>query len=212
MNPLRLACFISGGGRTVLNIADEIDAGRLNARIELVISSRGDVPGVERCRARGFNTLVVRRKDFQSDDAMHDTISKQLVERNIDLVCLCGYLRVFRVDGPYTGRVMNIHPALLPGFGGQGMYGDAVHRAVLASGAKQSGCTVHFVDERYDMGPIILQRKVDVLPNDDEHTLAARVFEQECIAYPEAIRLFSEGRLKLEGDRVRISPDEFRQD
>jgi phosphoribosylglycinamide formyltransferase 1 len=204
MTLLRLACMISGGGRTVLNIADEIDAGRLNARIELVISSRGDVPGVERCRARGFNTLVIRRNDFPTEDDMHQAITRQLSERNIDLVCLCGYLRMFRVDDPFRGRVMNIHPALLPDFGGHGMYGDAVHRAVLASGAAVSGCTVHFVDERYDMGPVILQRKVPVLPNDDEHTLAARVFEQECIAYPEAIRLFGEGRVQLHGNHVHI--------
>ena len=205
MKRLRLACLISGGGRTLLNLADFIDAEKLNASIELVISSRTDVAGVERARARGFNTLVVRRKDFHTDDAMHDAISKQLRERNIDLVCLCGYLRMFRVDESFRGRVMNIHPALLPSWGGPGMYGDAVHRAVLGSGAKESGCTVHFVDERYDMGPIILQRKVPVLPGDDEHTLAARVFEQECIAYPEAIKLFGEGRLSLQGDRVVVA-------
>lgn len=207
MTPLRLACLISGGGRTVLNIADQIDAGKLNARIELVISSRGDVAGVERCRARGFNTLVIRRNDFPTEDDMHQAITRQLSERNIDLVCLCGYLRIFRVDDPFRGRVMNIHPALLPDFGGHGMYGDAVHRAVLTSGATISGCTVHIVDERYDMGPVILQHKVPVLPNDDEHTLAARVFEQECIAYPEAIRLFGQGRMKLHGNHVHITQE-----
>lgn len=201
---LRLACLISGGGRTMLNIADHINAGKLNASIELVISSRGDVAGVDHARARGFNTLVVRRKDFPSEDAMHDAISTQLRERHIDLVCLCGYLRLFRVDDQFRWRVMNIHPALLPLWGGQGMHGEAVHRAVLASGAKESGCTVHFVDERYDMGPVIVQRKTPVLPNDTVETLAARVFEQECIAYPEAIKLFGEGRLLVENGRVTV--------
>jgi phosphoribosylglycinamide formyltransferase 1 len=202
--PIRLACLISGGGRTLMNIADQIDAGNLNAKIDLVISSRGDVAGVAKSRTRGFNTLVVRRKDFPSDNDMHAATSKQLVERRIDLVCLCGYVRVLRVDEPFRGRVMNIHPALLPDFGGLGMYGERVHEAVLASGKKISGCTVHFVDEHYDMGPIILQRRVPVLPGDTPHTLAARVFEQECIAYPEAIRLFSEARLRVEEGKVVI--------
>ena len=201
---LRLACFISGGGRTLLNIADQIDAGALNARIELVMSSRGDVAGVARSRARGFNTLVIRRKDYPTDDDMHDAITRQLVERRIELVCLCGYLRHVRVDEPFRWRIMNIHPALLPDFGGPGMYGEHVHRAVLASGKKQSGCTVHFVNDQYDMGPIIVQRTVPILPGDDEHKLAARVFEQECIAYPEAIRLFAQGRLKVADGRVHV--------
>jgi phosphoribosylglycinamide formyltransferase-1 len=203
---LRLACLISGGGRTLMNIADRIDDGSLNASIELVISSRSDVPGVERSRARGFNTLVIRRKDFPTDDAMHDAISRQLLERSIDLVCLCGYLRTFRVDDPFRWRVMNIHPALLPEFGGKGMHGESVHKAVLAAGKTISGCTVHFVDEHYDNGPIILQRTCPVRPGDDANSLAARVFEQECIAYPEAIQLFGEGRLRVVDGRLIIDP------
>ncbi|MCI0365345.1 MAG: phosphoribosylglycinamide formyltransferase [Phycisphaerales bacterium] len=202
--PLRLACLVSGGGRTMMNIADQIDQGTLSASIELVIASRSSVPGVERAQSRGFKTLVVRQRDFQSSDAMHDEITKQLLEHRIDLVCLCGYLRPVRIDEPLRWRVMNIHPALLPEFGGKGMYGERVHRAVLAARRTKSGCTVHFVDEHYDMGPIILQRTVPVFPGDDKHTLAARVFEQECIAYPQAISLFGEGRLKLENGQVRI--------
>ena len=139
---------------------------------------------------------------------MHDAISKQLVERQIDLVCLSGYLRLIRIDEPFRWRVMNIHPALLPDFGGLGMHGDNVHRAVIMAGKKVSGCTVHFVDERYDMGPIILQRTVPVYPEDDEHTLAMRVFEQECIAYPQAISLFAQGRLRVENGTVTILPGE----
>ena len=204
--PLRIAAMISGGGRTLMNIADQIEAKRLQARIELVIASRGDVAGVEKSRSRGFNTLIIRRKDFPTDDAMHDAVTKQLTERRIQLVCLCGYLRMIRVDEPFRWRIMNIHPALLPEFGGKGMHGEHVHRAVLAAGKKTSGCTVHFVDERYDMGPIILQRTVPVLPDDDEHTLAARVFEQEMIAYPQAILLFAQSRLQVEDGRVVILP------
>ncbi len=204
--PLRLAAFISGGGRTLMNIADYIDRGELNASIELVIASRGDIPGVERAQARGLNTLVVARRDFASEEAMHDAITKQLLERSIQLVCLCGYLRKVRIDEPFQWRVMNIHPALLPEFGGKGMYGDRVHRAVLEAGRTISGCTVHFVDEHYDHGPIILQRTCPVLPTDTVETLAARVFQQECIAYPEAISLFAANRLRVVDDQVIILP------
>lgn len=203
---IRFACLISGGGRTLMNIADQIDAGKLDASIELVISSRGDAAGVEKARARGFNTLIIRRADFATENAMHDAITKHLHEHRIDLVCLCGYLRKIRIDEPFHLRVMNIHPALLPEFGGQGMHGDTVHRAVLAAGKTTSGCTVHFVDEHYDHGPIILQRTVPVLAGDDEHSLAARVFEQECIAYPQAIALFAQNRLSVVNGRVAIRP------
>jgi phosphoribosylglycinamide formyltransferase-1 len=201
---LRLACLISGGGRTLLNIADRIDHGSLDATIELVIASRSNCAGVERSRSRALNTLVVARGDFADESAMHDAISKQINERQVDLICLCGYLRHFRVDASFRGRVMNIHPALLPEFGGKGMHGDAVHRAVLAAGKTVSGCTVHFVDDEYDHGPIILQRSCRVLPDDDEQSLAARVFEQECVAYPEAIAMFGEGRLRVLDGRVAI--------
>jgi phosphoribosylglycinamide formyltransferase-1 len=122
-----------------------------------------------------------------------------------DLVCLAGWLSLLALPASYQGRVMNIHPALLPGFGGKGMYGHNVHAAVLAHGCRVSGCTVHFVDERYDNGPIIVQRTCPVLDDDTPDTLAHRVFEEEKIAYPEAIRLFQEGRLRVEGRRVRIA-------
>jgi formyltetrahydrofolate-dependent phosphoribosylglycinamide formyltransferase len=188
----------------MVNIADQIDQGKLGASVELVIASRGDIAGIEKAQGRGFETIVVRQRDFPSVDAMHDEITRQLLNQRIDLVCLCGYLRPVRIDEQFKWRVMNIHPALLPEFGGKGMYGENVHRAVLAAGRTKSGCTVHFVDEHYDMGPIILQRTVPVLAGDDERTLAARVFEQECIAYPQAISLFAEGRLKVENGRVRV--------
>jgi phosphoribosylglycinamide formyltransferase 1 len=187
-----------------MNLADRIDDGSLHASIELVIASRADIAGVERASARGFRTLVMARRDFPTELAMHDAITAAIVEREIDLVCLCGYLRKVRMDPPLQGKVMNIHPALLPEFGGKGMFGDRVHRAVLAAGKPVSGCTVHFVDEHYDHGPTILQRTCSVLPGDNEHALAARVFEQECIAYPQAIQLFAEGRLKVNRGRVQV--------
>ena len=205
-DPLRIAALISGGGRTLTNILDQIDSGELNATVELVIASRGEIAGVELAQGRGLDVRVVRQRDFASEDDMHDSISTALIERRIELVCLCGYLRWFRVDEPFIGRVMNIHPALLPDFGGEGMHGQVVHQAVLDSGGRFSGCTVHFVDAEYDHGPIILQRTCPVLPNDDPDSLAARVFVQECIAYPEAIRLFGSNRLSVNDDRVHILP------
>ena len=203
---LRLGALISGGGRTLLNLLDRAGAGSLAASVAVVIASRGEIPGAKLARKRGLDVRVARRRDFGREQQMHDVITRWLLERQVDLVCLCGYLRWFRVDEPFVGRVMNIHPALLPEFGGKGMYGLRVHRAVLAASRKVSGCTVHFVDETYDHGPIILQRECPVLAGDDEHRLAARVFEQECLAYPEAIRLFADRRLHIVDGRVLLDP------
>ncbi len=193
--PLRIGALLSGGGRTLLNIADHINDGRLDAEVAVVITSRESIAGVDRARKRGFDVRIARKRDFDTEGQLHDAITAWLIEKQVDLVCLCGYLRLFRIDGPFIGRVMNIHPALLPDFGGKGMYGDHVHRAVLDAGRAESGCTVHMVDELYDHGPIIIQRQCPVLPDDDADSLAARVFEQECIAYPEAINMFIDGRI-----------------
>ncbi len=206
-SPLVVAAMISGGGRTLLNLLDHRDRGELPIEVSLVISSRADAPGNDRIRARGLRVEVVSRAEFESSDAMHERITALLRESGADLVCLCGYLRWLHIPEAFRGRVMNIHPALLPAFGGHTFHGNAVHRAVLESGAKESGCTVHFVDEHYDHGPIILQKRCPVLPGDTVETLAARVFALECEAYPEAIRLFAEDRLRIEGDRVVILPE-----
>lgn len=190
--PIRLAVLISGGGRTLLNLHERIQAGTLNAVIEVVVSSRADVKGVERSREAGLKTIVVERKKLEPG-AYQDALTRAVGD--VDLVCMGGFLSLWTIPEEYTGRVMNIHPALLPEFGGHSMFGRRVHEAVLAAGKTVSGCTVHFCDNQYDHGPIILQRKVPVLPDDTPDTLAARVFEQECIAYPEGITLFAEGRL-----------------
>ena len=201
---LRLGILVSGGGRTMLNIADCIERGTLAATVRVVISSRAEAPAVHRARERGLDVRVAARSDFAGEDEMHDVITSWLLEGLVDLVCLAGYLRWFRVDPSFKNRVMNIHPALLPDFGGHGMYGATVHRAVLDSGATVSGCTVHFVDDRYDHGPIILQRTCPVLPGDDANHLAGRVFEQELIAYPHAIGLFATDRLSIRDGSVNI--------
>ena len=191
----------------MINLSDCIDDGTLDASINLVIASHPDIAGIKLAEERGLSLRVVESNDNNSLDETDDMITSLISDAGIDLVCLCGYLRLLRIDEHLEGRVINIHPALLPEFGGKGMYGRRVHRAVLATGRKFSGCTVHFVDEQYDHGPVILQKTCPVRPDDDEDTLAARVFEQECLAYPEAIRLIVSKRVKLEGGQVHIMPE-----
>ena len=207
--PLRLGVLLSGGGRTVLNILEKIRAGELDAEVAVVIASR-ECKGVDRSQAAGLDVHVVPYKSFRRDEGPSDieAYSAALVRRldaaRVDLIVLAGLLSLWRIPPQYQGRVMNIHPALLPSFGGRGMFGHHVHEAVLAAGCKVSGCTVHFVTNEYDAGPIVLQRTVAVLEGDDSDALAARVFEEECIAYPEAIRLFAEGRLRIDGQVVHV--------
>ena len=201
-DPIRLAVLISGGGRTLLNLHQRIEDGSLRAVIATVVSSREDVAGVERSREAGLPTLVIERRGLTSD-AFQRELTHAVA--GADLVCMAGFLSLWRIPDEFYGKVINIHPALLPQFGGAGMYGRRVHEAVLAAGKTISGCTVHFCDNQYDHGPIILQRTVPVLPDDTADTLAGRVFEQECIAYPEAIRLFADGRVSLHAGVVRIT-------
>ncbi len=202
--PLRLGVLISGGGRTLVNFVEQIKAGHLPAEIRVVISSLPDAKGVERARAAGLPVVIVRKKDHPDEAEFSRLITEALEAHDVQLVCLAGWTCFWRIPDRWIGRVMNIHPALLPKYGGKGFYGHHVHEAVLAAGDKESGCTVHFANNEYDAGPIILQRKIPVLPGDDADSLAARVFEQETLAYPEVIRLFAEGRVRLVGDRVEI--------
>ena len=199
--PLRLAVLISGGGRTLVNLHQHISEGTLRAGISVVISSRSGARGVERARKLGLRAIVLERSTL-APDAFQTGVTEAVA--GADLVCMAGFLSLWRIPEQWHGRVINIHPALLPDFGGRGMYGRRVHEAVLAAERNVSGCTVHFCDNQYDHGPIILQRKVPVLPDDTPETLAVRVFEQECIAYPEAIQLFAENRIKLAKSRVTI--------
>lgn len=189
---LRLGILLSGGGRTMLNISDEIDAGRLNAEIVVVVSSRSTVKGVERAKKLGATPVIVRKKDYPDIERFSNMIAEQLNKSKVDLVIQAGWLCLWRIPSGYENRVMNIHPALLPSFGGEGMWGHHVHEAVIKAGCKISGCTVHFCTNEYDKGEIVVQRVCEVKDDDDADSLADRVFEQECIAYPEAIRKFSE--------------------
>lgn len=202
--PVRLGVLISGGGRTLLNIQECIQRGELNARVAVVISSLSTVAGVERARKAGLPVKIVRRKDFPDIDAFSARLEEELTAAGVDLVVQGGWLCLWKIPPRYENRVMNIHPALLPSFGGRGMWGHHVHEAALAAGCKVSGCTVHFCTNEYDCGPIIVQRTCPVQDDDTPDTLAARVFEQECLAFPEAIKLFAEGRLRVEGNRVNV--------
>jgi formyltetrahydrofolate-dependent phosphoribosylglycinamide formyltransferase len=204
--PINLAVLISGSGRTLQNFVDEIRAGRLNATIPLVIGSKPDLLGLKRAADAKLPNFVVPRKSFATPEDFSKQVFSLCDDAKVDLVCLAGWLCFLPIPDRYLHRVMNIHPALLPSFGGHGMYGHHVHEAVLNHGCKVSGCTVHFVDNEYDAGPIILQRTCPVLDTDTPDTLAARVFEQETLAYPEAIQLFADRRLKIEGRRVLTLP------
>jgi len=202
--PVRLAVLLSGSGSTLQNFLDLISSGSLAARIEVVISSRADAFGLERARRAGVPAHAVPRKDFTDVDQFNDALHRCLSQYEVDLVLLAGFLSPFRIRPNYRDRVLNVHPALIPAFSGQGFYGMRVHRAVIESGVKVSGCTVHFADDEYDHGPIILQECVPVLDDDSPEDLAARVQSVERRVYPEAVRLWSEGRLEIIGRRVRI--------
>jgi phosphoribosylglycinamide formyltransferase-1 len=201
---IRLGVLISGGGTTLMNILEHIKNGRLNAEVAVVISSRSDVAGVEKAKNAGLNVIIIRKKDYPDIDEFSKRIENGLVAANVDLVIQGGWLCLWKIPARYENRVMNIHPALLPSFGGQGMWGHHVHEAVLAAGCKISGCTVHFCNNEYDKGPIIVQRACEVKEADTPDTLAARVFEQECIAYPQAIKLFAEGRIFIQDSKAKI--------
>ncbi|MBN1795705.1 MAG: phosphoribosylglycinamide formyltransferase [Sedimentisphaerales bacterium] len=204
---LRLGILLSGGGRTMLNILEYIERGGLNAEIPIVISSRSTVKGVERAQNAGLNVEIIRKKDYPDINDFSKQIEKVLTAANVDLIIQAGWLCLWKIPQKYENRVINIHPALLPSFGGQGMWGHHVHEAVLKAGCKVSGCTVHFCTNEYDKGAIVVQRCCPVEETDDADTLAARVFEQECIAYPEAIKLFAQGRIKVQNNRTIILPE-----
>jgi formyltetrahydrofolate-dependent phosphoribosylglycinamide formyltransferase len=205
VKPVLLGVLISGGGTTLVNIQNRIERGDLNARVAIVISSRSTVAGVERAKKAGLDVEIVRKKDYADIDGFSKRIEEVLVSAEVDLVVQGGWLCLWKIPQRYENRVMNIHPALLPSFGGRGMWGHHVHEAVLEAGCKISGCTVHFCTNEYDKGPIIVQRACEAKDSDTAETLAARVFEQECIAYPAAIKLFSEGRIIVDGGKVKIS-------
>jgi len=200
---LRLAVLISAGGTTLQNLIDRIVQGRLSAEIVLVVSSRPEVYGLVRAQQAGLPHEVIARKGKtreQFGQAMYERIRAV----KADLVCLAGFLEFLPIPPDFTHRVINIHPSLIPSFCGKGFYGHHVHEAALAAGVKVTGCTVHFADNEFDHGPIIIQKTVSVQDDDTAETLGQRVFEAECEAFPEAIELIAAGRVQVAGHRVRI--------
>ena len=206
MKPARLAVLLSGSGTTLENIFVHAEDRGLPAEVVVVISSRRDAYGLERARRRGVSTEICRPRDFPDVTAFSDALVKLIDRHKPDLVVQAGFMVHWVLPERYAGKVMNIHPALLPAFGGKGLYGHFVHEAVLARGCKVTGCTVHFVNNVYDDGPIILQQTCPVEEGDTPDALADRVQAEERVAYPEAIRLFAEGRLRVDGRWVRILP------
>lgn len=215
---LKTVVLLSGGGRTLANLMDAVRDEGLPLEIDLVISSNPEAYGLTRAREYGLQTDVVPSRDFRRAppsgdrnvtdwEAMSRALNDRILPRKPDLVLFAGFMCLYLLPPELEGRTMNIHPALIPAFCGQGMYGHHVHEAALRAGVKVSGCTVHFVTNAYDAGPIIVQRTCPVFDTDSVDTLAARVFEQECLAYKEAIGLFAAGRLRIGEGMVRIEAE-----
>lgn len=201
---LKLAVLISGGGRTLKNFIDLAADFRLPVEIRLVISSSAEAGGLKHAASAGIPTAVFDRRQFKSHEAYGHAIFAACRAREVDFVVMAGFLKLVPVPDDFAGRVLNIHPSLIPAFCGHGMYGHHVHEAVLEHGAKVTGVTVHFVDNQYDHGPIIWQQPTPVFDDDTAETLADRVFDLEKEAYPHVLRLLAAGRVKLEGRRVKI--------
>ena len=205
-SPKRVAVLVSGGGSNLQALIDGVQEGTLPVEIVRVISNVPSAYALERARRNGIETSVVSHKDYTDMHSFSHAILEELIRSEIDIICLAGFLRILTPEVPlaFPGRMLNIHPALLPSFGGKGMYGHHVHRAVIASGTQFSGATVHFVTGEPDVGPIILQKTVPVSFEDTEDTLAAKVLEVEHEIYPKALRWVAEDCLNVDGLRVQL--------
>jgi len=206
MATLKLGVFASGRGSNFRAILDAVRKGTLDADIRLVISNNPRAGVLDTARQAGFPVAIVNRPDFPSRDAFVEQLAGVLRSHDVDFVSLAGYMKKIppEIIGLYCWRMTNVHPALLPAFGGQGMYGSRVHEAVLEAGCKVTGVTVHLVDEHYDHGPIVAQECVPVADDDTAETLAARVLEVEHRLYPAILQLFAEERVRVAGSRTVI--------
>ncbi len=207
MNPLVIAVFASGRGSNFEALLRKITEDKIPARIAAVISNNGDAGALQTARGNNIPAYHIERGNFETGTEFADALDEVFDRHHINFVVLAGYIRKVppRVLRRFSNRMLNIHPALLPKYGGKGMYGSRVHEAVLESGDKVSGATIHIVDEEYDRGPIVLQREVPVLPNDTPELLAARVLEVEHRIYAEAVKLFAEDRIKVDEGKAIIS-------
>jgi phosphoribosylglycinamide formyltransferase-1 len=202
---LRIAVLVSGGGTNLQSIIDHIEAGKINARIEAVISNNSKAYALERARRHNITALHMSAKKCGSQEKLDQELLQLFEEKQIELVVLAGYMKLLSpmIVRKYRGRVINIHPGPLPEFGGSGMYGQRVHEAVLSAGLKETCASVHLVDEVYDHGPVLLKREVAVMPDDTAESLAARVLKVEHQILPEVINMYAQGK---------IDPKKIRED
>lgn len=203
-NRLKVAVMISGGGTTLKNLLAAIAQDQLWIEVVGVISSRDKAGGIRYAEEAGIPVSVIRPNDFDSTEAFSNAIFSQIRETQAELTVMGGFLRHVLIPADFENKVVNIHPALIPAFCGKGYYGSRVHQAAIDYGVKISGCTIHFVDDDYDHGPIIDQAVVPVEVNDTATSLAARVFEAECVLYPKTLQAFAEGRVEINGRMVAI--------
>jgi len=205
--PIRLAVCVSGEGTTLQSLIDRIASHRLRAEIVVVVAGRPRIGAIARAQSAAI-PLALADRSARSRAEFSDSVFEPIRQAGADLVILAGFLSLLKIPEDYGGRVINVHPSLIPSFCGKGYYGAKVHKAVLESGVKLSGCTIHFVDDKYDSGPIIIQHAVEVHDDDTVETLSQRVFKKECQALADAITMYAEGRLKIEGRHVLIEPFE----
>ena len=203
---MNIAIFASGSGSNAEAIMKAQKEGRLSAKIGLVVTNKAKAGVIQRAAAYNAPYVALNNKDFSNEEEYVDSLIYALDEKNIDFVVLAGYLQLIpaRLVEKFRNRITNIHPALLPSFGGKGYYGHKVHEAVLDAGCKVSGVTVHIVDEKYDRGPIISQKSVPVFDDDSAKSLAERILVEEHKIYPATLQLFAEGRVEVSKGRVRI--------
>ncbi len=209
--PLKLAVFASGRGSNFQSILDAVDRGELRLDIVLCLSDREGAGALERAEQHGVPTVVIHPRSFESEAAYTAAMIRALEAHAVNFIALAGYMKKIpgAITSTYRGRMVNVHPALLPAFGGQGMYGRRIHEAVIQYGVHWTGATVHVVDEEYDTGPVVLQEPVPVMPGDTADDVAARVLEVEHRIYPAALRLFAEDRIRFVGRRAVI--EEFHE-
>ena len=205
MSKVKTAVLLSGGCTTLQNLIDLAAAGELPIEVTVVIASKAGAYGLERARQAGIEASELPRKSHPDSASWSAAVNEALAPHAPELVLMAGLIHLWLMPEAYAGKVMNIHPSLIPAFCGKGMYDLRVHQAVVAAGVKHSGCTVQFADQAYDTGPIILQRTVPVRFEDTPTDVRDRVQAAEREAYPEAIRLFAAGRLQLDGRRVRVT-------
>ena len=211
---LQLGVFASGCGSNFIKIVEAVETGRLAADIRLLVTNNPTAGALDTATARGIETAVLRRNECSSRSFFVEQMAGILENARVDFVALAGYMRKIppEIVRSYENRMLNIHPALLPHFGGKGMYGTRVHRAVREAGCKVSGVTVHLVDAVYDRGPIVAQRCVPVKPGDTVERLAARVLKEEHILYPQVLRHFARGEVWISGKMAEVVPESARQE